>query len=448
MSYLRKYQRLAIVALVLALLVLASSLAAGCGTSSKENGKAKDVSNSGTALPWPTVYYDNQRDGRSSVNGPSTADIRWTYAGGSLSRSCFAVLGKDGNVLGGFPGKLVNVDIASGAVVWEFAVKASQVTSCRVGEDGTIYVGADNAVIALSPAGKQKWTYDMGSLADDPALAKDGTVYAGSTGGRLVALGNDGKLKWEYKAPGNIRSPAIDKSGNLYCSAATLSMYCLDSKGNQKWVFKPAGDLPVYPELFDWANTLDVPSIAGDGTVYAGTFVTPGISKTGQQIQNYAVPLQGKIYAVTPQGKLKWEYLRPGAPMYTLHTPTIATDGTLYAGTSCWIVVALDPNGKTIWEFDTNEGTNECPSVYSPPIGLDGLLYAATTNSRIFCLTPDGKEKWRYDAGNPWLPGPDGQPMMGGSNNFTPPAIAKDGTLVSLLAEGKIFAFKTASQVK
>ncbi len=101
-----------------------------------------------------------------------------------------------------------------------------------------------------------------------------------------------------------------------------------------------------------------------------------------------------------------------------------------------------------LWEFNTDEGSSECPSVYSPLIGKDGLLYAATTNSRIFCITPDGKEKWRYDANNPWLPGPEGQPMMGGSNNFTPPAITKDGTLVSLLAEGKIFAFKMAIQQK
>ncbi len=35
------------------------------------------------------------------------------------------------------------------------------------------------------------------------------------------------------------------------------------------------------------------------------------------------------------------------------------------------------------------------------------------------------------------------QPMLGGSKNFTPPAIAKDGTLFSLLEEGKVYVFKT-----
>lgn len=446
MSHPARYRKLAAPALIFSILAALAVLTVGCGTQKTSQGQTASNTTKGSSLQWPAVYYDIQRDGRGPVSGPSTADIRWTYAGGTLSRSSFAVLGKDGNVLGGFPGKVVSLDATSGKIAWEFAVNAAQVTTCRVAESGTIYVGADNTVIALSSSGKQKWTYDMGSLADDPALGVDGTVYVGSTGGRVVALSESGKLIWEYKAPGNVRSPAIDKNGNLYCSASTLAMICLDSKGKKKWEFKPAGDLPVYPELFDWANTLDVPSIASDGTIYAGTFVTPGITKTGQQIPGYSVPLQGKIYAVTPQGQLKWEYLRAGNPMYTIHTPTIAKDGTLYAGTSCWLVIALDPSGKTVWEFNTDEGSNECPSVYSPPIGTDGLLYAATTNSRIYCITPDGKEKWHFDANNPWLPGPQGQPMMGGSNNFTPPAITKDGTLVSLLAEGKIFAFKTAAQ--
>ncbi len=102
------------------------------------------------------------------------------------------------------------------------------------------------------------------------------------------------------------------------------------------------------------------------------------------------MPLQTKIYAVTPDGKLKWEYTRSGGQMYMIHTPTIGRDGTIYAGTSRWVVVALDPTGKQFWEFTTDEETNECSSVYSPTIGKDGLLYVATTKSRIFCLTPEG----------------------------------------------------------
>ncbi|MHB8894081.1 MAG: outer membrane protein assembly factor BamB family protein [Candidatus Geothermincolia bacterium] len=446
-------RRLMLAVALCAMTVMLAITSFGCGgkggKTTNKGAAVKDSNDRGATLEWPAVYRDNRRTGRSPFNGPGTADVRWTYSGGATTRTSWVVLGKDGNALVGLPGKVVSIKAGDGSVAWEAPVSGSPVTSCRVADDGTIYAGAGNAVVALSSSGKQKWSYDLGSTADDPALSADGgTVYVGSTGGRMIALSKNGTLNWEFKAPGNIRSPSIDNSGNLYCSASTLAMYCLDSKGNKKWEFKPAGDLPQYPGLFDWANTLDTPSIADNGTIYAGTFVTPGITKNGQQIPGYTVPLQGKVYAITPQGQLKWEYARPEQPNYTMHTPTIAPDGTLYAGTSCWIVVALDPVGKLLWEFNTNEGTSECPSVYSPPIGKDGLLYAATTNSRIFCITPDGREKWRYDANNPWLPGPQGEPMMGGSNNFTPPAIAADGTLISLLAEGKVFAFTTAAKTQ
>ncbi|MBK5093896.1 MAG: PQQ-like beta-propeller repeat protein, partial [Actinobacteria bacterium] len=262
-----------------------------------------------------------------------------------------------------------------------------------------------------------------------------------------VALSDDGRLIWEYKAPGNIRSPSIDEDGNLYCGGSTLVMYALDEDGKEKWVFKPEGDLPLYEGLISWQNTLAMPSIGDDGTIYAGSFIMPtGITTTGQIIPNYSIPTPGKLYAITPKGQKKWEYSRPETNSI-LKTPSIGKDGTLYAGTSCWKVLALKPeDGSIIWEFDTIEKTNECPSVYSPTIGKkDGLLYAATTNARIFCITPDGKEQWQYSAGNPWLQGPEGQPMMGGSNNFTPPPIGDDGALYSVLAEGKVFSFKSTS---
>ncbi len=421
-------------------LIMLLSLSAGCGAK-KEDEDSNGKKNGGSDLTWPTAYYDNQRTGRSPYKGPGTPEIKWTYQTTSSCRSSWVILDKEGNPTQGFRGVVVNLDGSKGTALWEFPAGQAEVTTCRTAPDGTIYASSGSVVYAISAGGKQTWTYDMGSTADDPALGDDGTVYVGSTGGKLVALSGEGKLDWEYQAPGDICSPSIDEKGNLYCAAATLAMYCIDAKGKKKWEFMPEGDLPEYEGLLDWANTLDVPSIGDDGTIYAGSYVNPGMTSAGQ-VPNYAVPQQSKIYAVSPQGQKKWEYAREDSK-YAIHTPTIAKDGTLYAGTSCWKVLALDPDGKLVWEFDTAEETGECPSVYSPPIGKDGLLYAATTNSRIFCITPEGAEKWRFDAGNPWLPGPQGQPKMGGSNNFTPPAIGADGTLYSLLAEGKVFAFKT-----
>lgn len=424
-------------ALLLSLvLIMIASSSMGCGTDKTSDGSNENDENQGQAskLTWPTGYHDTRRTGRSDTNGPAASNVLWTFEAGAQSKS-WAVLGKDGEVIAGFDGKVIVLNPADSSVVWQFSVGSSSASTCCVAGDGTIYTSAGSKVYALSPEGNEKWSYDMGSQADEPSLSPSGIAYVGSTGGKLVALSAEGKKEWEYQVNGNIRSPSMDKDGNLYCGASPLVLYALDKNGNQKWVFKPEGDLPSYQGQMDWTNTLDMPSIGDDGTIYMGSYVMPGFTTTGQQIPGYAIPQQAKIYAVSANGTKKWEYYHPESKM-TIHTPSIGRDGTLYAGTSAYRVIALKPDGTTLWEFKTGDSTGLCPSVYSPSIGKDGLLYAATTCARMICINPDGTEKWRYSTENAWLPG------NRGSNNFTPPPIAEDGTLFSVLAQGRIYAFR------
>ena len=426
------------VPVIIAALLLVAAMLSGCGSGSGsgggEGGKEGD---GGSGLVWPTAYRNNQRDGRSTVSGPQSPDVLWTYDGGART-GAWAVLMKDGNIVTGFEGKVAALKASDGSVLWEFAAGAKVETPC-VGEDGTVYASAGTEVLALDAKGTRKWSYDVGSVADGPSVGPDGLVYAGSAGGRLVALSADGELEWEDSVPGGIRSPSFDRKGNLLCSAATLCMYSFSSDGGRLWEFKPEGDLPVYGDQFEWANTLDTPSVAKDGTIYAGSYNTPNMTTQGTQIPDYAVPQQAKVYAISPDGQKEWEFVSNYECSYTLHSPSIAADGTLYCGTSCWRVLALNPADGTLkWEFNTADGQAVSPSIWSPSIGSDGLLYAATTSAKVFCITPDGQEKWRFVGPGPWLPN------YGGSNGFTPPPIDAGGIMFSVLNEGKVYAFGTA----
>ena len=240
---------------------------------------------------------------------------------------------------------------------------------------------------------------------------------------------------------GDIRTPTIGKDA-LYCGASPLVLYAFDKDGGRLWDVRPEGDLPVYEGMMEWSNTMDYACIGDDGTIYVGSFPYPGITTTGQMIPDYAVPTMGRLYAISPQGQLIWRYECPyqDCTYFNIHTPSIARDGTLYAGTSHWRVLAIDRDGNLIWEFNTGEGQNVCPSVFSPSIGKDGLLYAATTSGKMFCINADGTEKWRYDSGAPWLPG------MSGSNNLTPPPLGEDGTLFTVQADGRVYAFDAAAE--
>lgn len=408
-----------------------TTFAGGYGAGTKEENEDTIT---GAKLVWPTEYKDNCRTGRSDYEGPQTPNVKWICDAGLPTRS-WAVIGKNGSVISGFEGKVISVDFDDGTVLWEYSTESLQASTCRIAEDGTIYLSAGNKVHALTAEGKEKWSYDLRSEADEPALGSDGTIYVGSSGGRLVALSDEGELMWDFSISGNIHSPSIDESRNLYCGASPWALYALDGEGQKKWVSKPEGDLPLYEGTYTWGNCLDIPSIGDDGTIYAGSQLAPGINyETGQPIPNYSFVERSKLYAISPQGQKKWEYTHPEAK-WTIKTPSISHEGTLYAGTDCWRVIALTPDGSVVWEFNTGEGATVCPTVYSPTIDKDGLLYAATTSGKIFCITPEGQEKWRFVAENSWLPG------WRGSNNFTPPPINEDGTLFSNLAQGRIYAF-------
>ena len=113
------------------------------------------------------------------------------------------------------------------------------------------------------------------------------------------------------------------------------------------------------------------------------------------------------LYAVYPNGTLKWRYGRTG--MWIDSTPAIAEDGTVYVGSWGDYLHAVYPNGTMKWKFDA---LNTISS--SPAIGDDGTIYFGNADRRIFAVNPDGTEKWHYDTG---------------SDIWGDPAIADDGTV-------------------
>jgi outer membrane protein assembly factor BamB len=94
------------------------------------------------------------------------------------------------------------------------------------------------------------------------------------------------------------------------------------------------------------------PAIAQDGTIYIGSG-------------------NGALYAVNPNGTLKWKYETGGA---LTASPAIGSDGTIYIGSMDRQFYAINPDGTLKWIFPTKTNFTS-----SAAIGADGTIYAAGT---------------------------------------------------------------------
>ncbi|MDP2984377.1 MAG: PQQ-binding-like beta-propeller repeat protein [Candidatus Latescibacter sp.] len=113
------------------------------------------------------------------------------------------------------------------------------------------------------------------------------------------------------------------------------------------------------------------PAISFDGTIYFGSS-------------------NGNLYAVTPDGKKKWQYHTNG-PIDD--SPAIDKDGNIYFGSFDNYLYALKPDGNLLWRFSTNGLIRSTPA-----LAADGTIVFGSYDRNLYVLNPDGTLKWKYQA--------------------------------------------------
>lgn len=130
------------------------------------------------------------------------------------------------------------------------------------------------------------------------------------------------------------------------------------------------------------------PVIAPDGTIYI-------------------TEVRGNVYAINPNGTLKWNYSTGQYAEYT--SAAVAADGTLYLNTDNRLF-AFDNAGRLKWTSTCGGGGG------APTIGPDGIIYDASFVPGDLCaLNSDGSIRWRTNLGTTIF--------------LSSPALAPDGTL-------------------
>ncbi len=160
-----------------------------------------------------------------------------------------------------------------------------------------------------------------------------------------------------------------------------------------------AGAQPVH-ELWHWtagAGILSSPAIGHDGTVYCGAD-------------------DGNLYAVAPDGKIRWIF--PTGRVVE-SSPAIGPDGTIYVGSTTGQFFAMNPDGSVRWMFAARSGAA------TAGLGADGTIYFGSFFGQFYALGNEGGSRWTFNAGG---------------SGFSAPAIGQDGRIYFGSIDGNVYA--------
>jgi len=286
-----------------------------------------------------------------------------------------------------------------GSKKWQFTYGGAIDTTPALAKDGTVYVAADSALIALNPSGSQKWTLSLpGLLYASPTVAADGTIYVGAWWfTTLYAVNPNGTLRWQTNLPGwsSTYSQSIADDGTIIVSLGgeltSTRVYALDTNGTPKWSFD-AGGRPSGA------------AIAYDGTIYIGNEDT------------------NQFFALHPDGSAKWNFMG----IYNPRTPAIGADGTIYVGGIFDLQFrAFRPDGTMLWQYPTSASVVSTTAA----VGTDGTIYIATIwDGKLYALNPDGTLKWVHNLGD---------------RTYIGLAVSKQGTIYTSANEKRFLAINS-----
>ena len=259
-------------------------------------------------------------------------------------------------------------------------------TSPAVGPDGTIYqIDPNGAINALAPDGSKKWSSDKvlgqkqsqiptGSLNYDlgssPAVAADGTIYAGSENGGIYKFkpsdGSNTQVFSEGKYQGG--SVVIGPDNSLYVGDIRGTVYAVGPTGAKRY----GTSIRSLCQQKDGTNQFiqSTPALDKQGNLYIGY----GCLATG---------LIGGVAALGPDGAVLWSVAPTFPNQPTLSAGAVSgavmlspDEKTLYFAASKSIVGAVDVGGHAVkWQYRPVGGASLISSLALSPDG--STIYAA-----------------------------------------------------------------------
>ncbi|MBM3178990.1 MAG: hypothetical protein FJZ86_01410 [Chloroflexi bacterium] len=302
------------------------------------------------------------------------------------------------------------VDLESGEEVWRYPAEADGkllfYANPVLTSNGQLLIGStgtEHPFISLDPAtGKEKWAKSFnenkGAWLASPLVVND-TIYAPNTDGFLYVLDMNGK---ESADP-------IELGGALWSAPSTDgSLLYIASLDHQFHIIDPAN--VGSDQSIDLGGAAPGSPVVGSDGVYVGSFASTieyiksngghkVIAKTDSWIWGsplldgqtlYYADLSGKVYSLDlASGNQNWDTVQPDGPIVA---SLLMAGDQLYVATEAGTLVALDRDGKTVWEKTVGG------KIYTTPVVSGDLILVAPYQADFVLAAYDaaGKQAWTF----------------------------------------------------
>lgn len=341
---------------------------------------------------WPLFRGDAQATGVATSDLPAKLELLWKY---EIPKGAFegtpAIV--DGVVyLGDLDGRLVAIDLKTGAKKWEQKLETGFNTSPAT-RDGLLYLGDLDGKFHCFDAkdGSEKWSHEtMAEINSSANFYKD-QVLVGSQDATLYSLdAKSGKLTWKYTIADQIRCSPTVVENRCFLAGCDGKLHIVDlDKGTA------VADVPID------SPTGSTPAARGE-MVYFGTE-------------------GGTFLGINwKEAKTVWTWQDEKRSQAFRSSAAVNKDAVIVGGRDK-VVRAFEPmSDKEKWRFTARQ------RIDASPVVVGERVFVAVADGRLYALNvADGKEVWKFE---------------GGGGFAGSPAIA-DGKLVIANDEGTIFCF-------
>jgi len=146
----------------------------------------------------------------------------------------------DGTIYIGSADQVLYAITPDGSLKWSYFTGGLIDASPVIGADGTVYVASgDHWFYALNPSGRAedriKWRTSLGApSASTAAIRADGVIIVGADGGRVRAFNaEDGSVRWFLQTEDDIySSPAIARDGSIFVGSTDGRLFKVAGNGS------------------------------------------------------------------------------------------------------------------------------------------------------------------------------------------------------------------------